>query len=391
MKGTLSLGRTRGTAFLRGMALFGLLFSVIQTPSCTGTPVSEPAAAEAAEDTTTHRLTILFAGDMMGHDGQIAAAKRADGYDYAPYFEHVGRIAAADLAVANLEVTLAGEPYKGYPQFSSPDDYLEAIKAAGFDVIETANNHCLDGRQRGLQRTIEQIDKSGLPRMGTYLDQADRDKQYPLLVEKNGIRLVFLNYTYGTNGIKVQEPNVVNYIDRAVIAKDIEKAKAMNPDAIIASIHWGIEYVLLPNQTQKDLADWLFEQGVTHVIGGHPHVVQPMEVRTDSLGQKHFLVYSLGNYCSNMSRVNTDGGILVQLTLEKKAGKTSMTDCGYGFIWVSRPTISGRDNFHVFPSTMPKEDLKPVEITRMKTFTDNMRKLFKEHNVGDIKEIDLTK
>lgn len=372
-----------------------LLLTFILTPSCSGNHTLSGATGEAqdsaAADTTAKRLTILFAGDMMGHDGQIAAAKTANGYDYTSYFEHVGRIGAADLAVANLEVTLGGQPYKGYPQFSSPDSYLQAIKTAGFDLIETANNHCLDRRQAGLQRTIGQIDKSGLPRMGTYINQADRDKHYPLLVEKNGIRLVFLNYTYGTNGIKVQAPNIVNYIDRDIIAKDIQKAKSMNPDAIIASVHWGIEYVLLPNQEQKDLADWLFSQGVTHVIGGHPHVVQPMEVRTDSLGHKHFLVYSLGNYCSNMTRQNTDGGLLVELTLEKKGGTTDLADCGYGLIWVSRPQVSGRKNFHVFPVTMPTDSLKDVERTRMKTFADNMRKLFKDHNVGDIKEIDLTK
>lgn len=379
---------------IRSFLLLGLLFSFCLTPSCSGSQMNKSGAAaedSLAEDTTTHRLTLLFAGDMMGHDGQIAAAKTADGYEYGTYFENVGRIAAADLAVANLEVTLGGTPYKGYPQFSSPDDYLYAIKDAGFDVIETANNHCLDRYQSGLVRTNEQIDKIGLPRMGTYADQADRDKHYPLLVEKNGIRLVFLNYTYGTNGLKVKAPNIVNYIDRDIIAKDIKKAKSMNPDAIIASVHWGIEYVLLPNQEQKDLANWLFEQGVTHVIGGHPHVIQPMEVRTDSVGDKHFLVYSLGNYCSNMKRPNTDGGMLVELTLEKKGDKTRMTDCGYGLIWVSRPDFSGRKNFHVFPVTMPEDSLKPVERTKMKTFTDNMRKLLREHNVGDIKEIDLTK
>ena len=231
---------------------------------------------------TTDSLSILVAGDLMQHMPQINAAYNSSTgkYDYTACFELVKPIvSAADLAIANFEVTMGGKPYKGYPCFSAPDEYLDGIIGAGFDVLTTGNNHCLDSRQRGLERTIDMMDAKKVPHLGTYKNAQEREKQYPLLVEKNGFRIVLLNFTYATNGLRVQQPNVVNYIDTVQIAADIQKAKGMNPDLIIAIPHWGIEYSLLPNKPDKDLADWLFKQGVDHIIGGHPHVLQPMERR----------------------------------------------------------------------------------------------------------------
>ena len=232
----------------------------------------------------TDTLRLLFVGDLMQHQGQINVARTSTGYDYSTCFTYVKEeIGRADLAIANLEVTLGGKPYKGYPAFSAPDEFLTAIHDAGFNVLVTANNHSLDRGKSGLERTIQLIDSLKIPHAGTYINTEERDKKYPLLLEKNGFRIALLNYTYGTNGIPVTPPNIVNYIDTTVIAKDIEESKTMKPDAIIACMHWGIEYQSLPDKEQKFLADWLIQKGVNHVIGSHPHVVQPIEVRTDSV------------------------------------------------------------------------------------------------------------
>ncbi|KDS44084.1 bacterial capsule synthesis PGA_cap family protein [Bacteroides ovatus str. 3725 D9 iii] len=302
----------------------------------------------------TDTLRLLFVGDLMQHQGQINAARTSTGYDYSTCFTYVKEeIGRADLAIANLEVTLGGKPYKGYPAFSAPDEFLTAIHDAGFNVLVTANNHSLDRGKSGLERTIQLIDSLKIPHAGTYINTEERDKKYPLLLEKNGFRIALLNYTYGTNGIPVTPPNIVNYIDTTVIAKDIEESKAMKPDAIIACMHWGIEYQSLPDKEQKFLADWLIQKGVNHVIGSHPHVVQPIEVRTDSVtNDKHLVVYSLGNYISNMSARRTDGGLMVRMELVKDS-TVRLNNCEYSLVWTARPIQSGKKKSSITPRQFP--------------------------------------
>src|SRR5690606_33958239 len=176
------------------------------------------SSAALAQDTT--RISLLFAGDIMGHDSQIASAFDPDTktYDYTSCFARMRPyIQSADIAFGNLEVTLAGPPYKGYPQFSSPDELAVTLKNVGMDVLVTANNHSLDRGKKGLERTIMMLDSLGILHTGTFRDTVERMNDYPLFVEKNGFNLALLNYTYGTNGIRVTKPNVINMIDTAVI------------------------------------------------------------------------------------------------------------------------------------------------------------------------------
>ena len=341
-----------------------------------------PVAADSLED-TVRKVTLLFAGDLMQHQGQINAARLPDGtYDYTDCFALVkDEISRYDIAVANLEVTLPGPPYAGYPQFRCPDAFLEAAWQAGFDVMLTANNHCCDSRQKGLERTIHVLDSLGVTHLGTYVDAATRAKNYPLIIERNGIRIAMLNYTYDTNGIPVTKPNEVNLIDKQQIAADIARAKQLQPDVIIANMHWGIEYVLTPDKQLRDLADWLLAQGVDHIIGGHPHVVQPVEVRTDAQGKSHLVAWSLGNYISNMTKDNTEVGLMVRMELQKDS-LTRMTDCGYTITFCSRPAVSGRRVHTVLPSSYPQEQMKSAERERFSRNIATARKLFKQHNVG---------
>ena len=333
------------------------------------------------------RITLLFVGDLMQHDAQIKAAKTPSGYDYTDCFKHVKEeISRADIAVANLEVTLGGKPYRGYPSFSAPDEFLYAVKDAGFDVLLTGNNHCLDRGSRGLERTILMLDSLNLAYAGTYINEEERRERYPLLVEKNGFRIVFLNYTYGTNGLEPVSPRIVNYIDKEMMKEDIAVARRMRPDAIIACMHWGIEYRLLPEKVQKDLADWLLSQGVDHVIGSHPHVLQPMEVKKDvHTPAKHLVVYSLGNFISNMSKEDTDGGAMVRMELVKYFDIVQMRSCDYSLIWTSRPFLSGKKNYEVYPAGYIGKPIDNKELIRMERFLKNARALFDKNNKG-IKE-----
>lgn len=368
--------------------LIAIVYMAIMLPciSCDKSTKKENGEASALEDDPEEikvdSLSILVAGDLMQHQPQINAAFNGKGYDYTDCFSLVkDEISKADIAIANFEVTLGGKPYKGYPCFSAPDEYLRAILDAGFDVLTTGNNHCLDTRQRGLERTIDMMDSLHVPHLGTYKNAQEREKNYPLIAEKNGFRIALLNFTYATNGLRVQAPNIVNYIDKTQIAADIKKAKSMNPDLIIAIPHWGIEYSLHPNKPDKELADWLFSQGVDHIIGGHPHVLQPMERRNGTAENGgNLLVYSLGNYISNQYMDNTVGGGMVRMDFVKENGKVKLVKYGYMLTYCSRPRNSGKKNYRIVPVEMDDQlnaGDKSIRDKFLRTATD----LFEKNNV----------
>ncbi len=368
-----------------------LLCSLFCTPACTSSQPKEeaPTATETAileQDTLPTTLSLLFVGDLMQHQSQIDAAKRANGYDYTASFLHVkDEIQKADLAVGNLECAIGGKPYTGYPCFSAPDEFLYAIHDAGFDLLSTANNHCLDRGKKGGLRTLRMLDSLSIHNLGTYPDSLSRTKNHPLIVHEKDFKLAFIAYTYATNGIKATPPFCVNYIDEEQIVRDVEQAKAQNPDAIIALMHWGNEYQSHPSAEQKKLADKMFHMGVTHIIGSHPHVVQPMEVRTDSLtSQRHLLVYSLGNYISGMSANKTDGGLMVRMTLEKHKGKTTLKDTDYSMVWTLRPAHNPRKDYSLAPVSRI-DSLQPSAQHLFHRFLKQARTLFEQKNIG-IKE-----
>ena len=361
----------------------GLLVVLASIFSCCTGNAQGGSESTIPTEPQEHQVTLIFGGDLMQHEPQIKAARTANGtYDYSDVFDYMApEIQRADIAIANFEVTLGGPPYKGYPQFCAPDEYLKAAIDCGFDVLTTCNNHSVDTYARGINRTILMMDSLGVKHLGTYRNATEREALYPFIIEHDSIRICLLNYTYGTNGIRVPAPCVVNLIDTTVIARDIAKAKSMNPDVIICMPHWGDEYVLLPNKSQRDLADWLFAHGVDHIIGGHPHVVEPIEVREQN-GEKHLLAYSLGNFVSNQSRPNTDGGTMVRMTLTKRDGHTTLTDCGYNLYWVSRPVTSGRRQYRVLPAGFPSDSLNATERAKRDTYLKNTRALFAKHNKG---------
>lgn len=333
-----------------------------------------------------HTLKLLIAGDLMQHGPQIKAALQPDGtYNYDECFARIKpELEWADVAIANFEVTLGGKPYSGYPQFRAPDEYLGAIIDAGFDVLLTANNHCLDSRRKGLERTIMMMDSLHVPHLGTYVNRQERDRSYPFLIEQNGLRIVLLNFTYGTNGIAIEKPNVVNLMDTTEIAHDILKAKEMEPDVIIAIPHWGIEYQTLPSPEQKKIADWLLRKGVDHVIGGHPHVAQPLELRNDG---RNLVAWSLGNVISNQSKPNTYGGYMVRMELTKRDSLTTLSDCSYMLYWVSRPNDNNyQHQYRILSLDEPDSILTTTEQRQREAIRTSMRRLMEKYNKGEIKE-----
>lgn len=273
--------------------------------------------------------TLLFVGDLMQHSPQFKRALQPDGsFDYSSCFTEVRPyIEGADLAIGNLEVTLGGEPYRGYPCFSAPDAWLQVLKETGFDIVTTSNNHCLDRGRYGLERTLRMTDSLEVLALGTYRDAADREARYPLMVEKNGIRIAFLTYTYGLNGFTVSAPCIVNTIDTMMIKEDLRRTYDLHPDVVIALMHWGTEYRLEPDSYQQFYARWLLSHGVDHIIGSHPHVIEPTEWRPcDDRPDRHLIVWSLGNFISNMSAPHTFDGTMLTLTLRKTGHVTCIAN-----------------------------------------------------------------
>ncbi len=333
-------------------------------------------------------IDLTFVGDAMQHKAQIDAAQQPDGtFDYFPNFQHItADIANADFAVANLESPLAGKPYQGYPNFSAPDEFAEHLRNTGFDFIVTANNHCLDRRDAGLRRTIEQLDKLQLPHAGTYINTHARKEQCPHIVDVDGMKLAMMSYTYGTNGIKVQKDVVVDYIDREKIKADIAKAKQAEADMICVCVHWGEEYKLIPNKSQRDLADFLADEGVDLIIGSHPHVVQPMEIRiNEKTGKRVLIVYSLGNFVSNQNGPNSRGGAMVKVKIRFDIyGNALLKNATYKLFFCQKPKDKN-DNYTLIPRDCPllvRDDSKPA----FNTFMNNALELFNKHNIGVAEE-----
>lgn len=343
---------------------------------------------------TARKLTLLFIGDIMGHDEQIASAWNSEtkNYEYDDVFRYIrDEISEADIAVANLEVTLGGRPYKGYPAFSSPASLASACMNAGIDVLATANNHSVDRGKKGILNTIRRLDSLGIIHTGTFADSIARDTLSPMIIERNGISIALLNYTYGTNGLKVPSPTIVNMPDTNLIASDIAKAKALKPDVIIPFVHWGIEYDTLPSAEQIRLAGFFFTRGADLVIGSHPHVLQQMEwTLADSSRNDRIVVYSLGNYVSNQRTIRRDGGAMVRIELEKTGSLTKVSRAGYYLTWVHTPVEDGKRKFYVLPCSIfenkPEHFARPSDFQKMQLFIRNSRRLLNSGNSG-IREI----
>ena len=342
---------------------------------------SAPQPVERVPDT----LTLMFIGDVMSHTPQVDAARLADGtYDYTSCYRFLAPyIASADICVANMEVPLAGAPYTGYPQFSCPDAMMSQLFDAGVDVFLTSNNHTCDKGAKGIRRTINVMDSLGIPHTGTYLDSTDYIRRNPLIIDKNGFRIALLNYTYGTNGIPAPNPFIVNILDSVSIFNDIAKARAADADYIVVMPHWGIEYERHQNKVQAGYARYMYECGADMVIGGHPHVVQPitLENRNEKGVAQRVTAYSLGNFVSNQRKRYTDGGIIVKCELVRDTtGVVRVADYEYLPYWVYKGTCQGKYQYHILPAKHAVEncsyyDVHGADSVALKLFYNDTKSL----------------
>lgn len=310
-------------------------------------PVSSDDTIEEDPIPEDTKITMSVIGDIMCHDSQYkdAYVSDSDSYDFSYVFSDVQQyIQLADIAVGNLETTFAGKSvgYSNYPTFNTPEQLAYNLKTLGLDVISTANNHSLDKGYKGLVSTLDFLDEAGLVHTGTY--RSVEEQNQITIQNVKGISMAFLSFTYGTNGIAVPSGKeyCINLIDKEFISNQIQLAKEQNPDMICVFMHWGIEYQTKQNKTQKDLADFLFENGVDVILGGHPHVLQPMEKREitleDGTTKDGFIVYSLGNFISGQRDDDTKSSAILNLAITKNGvtGKITIDEATYTPVYMYR-------------------------------------------------------
>lgn len=285
-------------------------------------------------------LRLVFIGDAMMHEEQIKKAfdHNTGEYSFDGYLSGIEDIIKdADFCVANAEFTLGGKPYSGYPAFSAPESYPEYLSKMGVDLFLTANNHILDKGKAGLGRTLEEYARRGLRYTGSALSEEEDKDLNPLIVPVRGVRVAFVNVTYGTNVPDKGAYPKTHTLDTTDTGALIDRAKAKGADIIIALPHWGTEYALAHSSSQAMMAKFFARRGCDAVVGSHPHVVQD----TDTIDGMS-VTYSLGNIISNMSATDTQVGLITTLRIAVDTDRHArVLEPRYDFTWCSRPNATG--------------------------------------------------
>lgn len=311
---------------------------------------------EEIHNEKTNRVTLTAVGDIMFHIWQLSRGynKETKTFDFSDSFKYVKRhLKYSDITVGNLETTLAGKNngikikdanyyhgYQGYPCFNTPRVLAKNLKEVGFDLLTTANNHSMDSWGKGVKTTLDTLDHVGIDHVGTY--RTKEESQKTLIKTINNINFAFIGYTYGTNGINLpyDEPYLVNTLDMYnknkinELVEDVKKADETKADFVVVMIHFGNEYFDFPNAYQKDIVNRLFEAGADVILGSHPHVLQPVEIRDiqqdDGTTKKGVVIYSLGNFISSQrftvkNPSNTDIGVIMDIDFKKVGNEAEIT------------------------------------------------------------------
>ena len=365
---------------------------------------TEESSTEPTTETETETVEpvirtakIAVTGDLMVHSYQYEEAynKETGNYDFSHNFQDVKKyFDKADYVMGNLETVLGGNEIgiSDFPNFNTPDSFLDAVKEAGFDYLTTANNHCVDRGTDSLLRTIEKLDEYNIDHTGTYASKEARDSIF--LKGINGITFAILSYTYGTNGMPYDNDYNVNIINEELIRKDIAKAKTYDPDFIIVLPHMGNEYEEYVNDTFKMWADVMFDAGADIILASHPHVLQPMEMRTltkeDGSQRKGFIIYSLGNFISSQTTPPRNAGLILNLSFKKIGDENAeITEVSYIPVWTQFRNPEGRNHFVVRSVyemlTLPENELYSVvrsqDVDRLKNIHHETTGIYSETEI----------
>jgi poly-gamma-glutamate synthesis protein (capsule biosynthesis protein) len=348
--------------------LFLSLFFLSYFPEKSGT-------VKAPQTDSTVTVTISVVGDIMCHSVQYNYSRvSGDSFDFNPVYREVKKyLEESDFTFGNFETVTAGKEkgYSGYPLFNTPDDFLPALKNAGFDLFTTANNHSFDRGEAGVRRTIEQMIKNNLNYNGTFTSQADRDSIRIFNIK--GIHTAFLAYTFGTNGNPVPQgkPYLINLIDFNLIEHDIKQARVKGADIVIVHYHYGEEYKREPLKSQQEIITKTIQSGADIIIGGHPHVLQPVNYYKTNNAKLDtgFVAYSMGNFFSNQRWRYSDAGVILTLSITKNFTKDSVYLSGVNYIptWVFKGSTPRGKEYIILPAeadTLPYLTVKDIQLMK---------------------------
>jgi poly-gamma-glutamate synthesis protein (capsule biosynthesis protein) len=316
--------------------------------------------------------TIRVVGDLMCHSTQFNYAHvEDDSFDFTGVYSEVrDYISKADISIGNLETVTAGKSkkYSGYPFFNAPDDFLYALNYAGFDLLMTANNHAIDQSAIGVERTIKQLNKYGLHQTGTFISQEDKDSLR--IFQVNGIRIAMLAYSEHTNDVPIPKGKnyLINLINEELIAEDILAARKKGAEVVLVHFHYGPEYKREPSSYQKEVVQNTIELGADIIIGGHPHVIQPVDYFTSENGNLDtgFVAYSMGNFVSNQRWRYSDVGLILTIDIAKNIYTDSVfiNNVSYLPVWVFKGiTENGREYINL-PYGVDPEDSSYSYLTK---------------------------
>jgi poly-gamma-glutamate synthesis protein (capsule biosynthesis protein) len=328
-------------------------------------------------------ISISVVGDLMCHAPQFEYARvEKDSFDFNPVYRNVKKyLESSDFTFGNLETVTAGKEsggYTGYPFFNTPASYLTALKDVGFDLLITANNHSLDRSEKGILKTIDEINKRTLNYVGTYASQRDRDSIRIFNVKS--IKIAVLAYSYGTNGNPIPKGKnyLINLIDYGLIGKDIQSAKANGAELVLVHFHFGEEYKREPVQFQKNVVTKTIELGADIIIGGHPHVLQPVSFYKTNNAKldSGFVAYSMGNFFSNQRDRYKDAGMILTINIKKDFvnNKIEISEVKYLPTWVFKGNTTKGKEYLIMPST----NITDTTISLTKTENEKMNQAFND-------------
>ncbi|MDA3065705.1 MULTISPECIES: CapA family protein [unclassified Campylobacter] len=306
----------------------------------------------ADENATKKSLSLIAVGDNLIHSKIIEAGynETNKSYDFKELYTYIkDEIKQADIKIINQETILVkdSKKYSGYPNFGTPIEVGKAVKEAGFNIIAHATNHAFDKGESGILDTAEFW--SGFNDVAFAGIYASKEKSESVKIfEKNGIKVAFLNYTYGLNGHK--PPKGKDYLidllsDEEKIKSDLEFARK-NADFVVVLPHWGVEYSHKPTKEQRKKAHFLANAGADLIIGTHPHVIQPLEFITTDDNRSVPCFYSLGNFISNQEEPVRMLGAMADVKIEKEHNKTQIKSIKAEPLITHIGTFSGNFSVH---------------------------------------------
>ena len=262
-------------------------------------------------------LTVIGVGDIMFHLPQVTEARTENGYDFGLSCEKIKNyISSADVAIGNFETTVnEKKALSGFPRFNSPPEVLEGISRTGFDVMVTANNHCMDTGVEGAENTVALIKKNNMRPVGV------GEGNKGTIIDVNGIKLGILAYATSINGLKAPA-GYVSMADEKQIKEDIETLKS-STDFIIVYMHAGVEYNREVEEETTTLFRAVADMGADCVLGSHPHVARKSEIYNTN-NRQVLINYSMGNFISNQNDKYTDVGTMTKLIIRKQGEKVTL-------------------------------------------------------------------